>query len=96
MLCQKCHVVGHVCRENKSLLPKLDQKQQWRPKENEKVKVDSGIAAPREEIWQVPKQVTSTSIQVGNIQISTGNEYACLEDPLIAEEGGDLIPEVLI
>lgn len=40
MFCQKCHVVGHICKENKAITKGLDQKQQWRPKGNDKETVE--------------------------------------------------------
>lgn len=47
---------------------------------------------PVNEVWQVPKKAVSTSIQVGNLQIPTGNDFTCLEDQILLGEGGDLIP----
>lgn len=90
MFCQKCHVIGHVCKEKKQEL-KVPQ-QQWKPKDKGK-----GVIVDKEpDEWNTPKKPANSSIQAGYIQILTGNGFQNLMDPNINKEGGDLIPLVKI
>lgn len=85
MFCQKCHVVGHVCREKQQATKA--PKQQWKPKDK---------TEKEQEVWIEPKKTTSASIQVGHIEVPTGNGFQSLLDQNIRIEGGDLIPLVEI
>lgn len=95
MFCQKCHVVGHICKEKKVSPKEQIPKQQCIQKDKGKeILIDTTTDTDG---WSKPKIiVATTSIHVGKIQIPTGYEYEMLECPFITEEGGDLIPYQVI
>lgn len=69
MFCQKCHKIGHICKEKK---PKVPQKQ-WQQKDKGKgVMVEN---AKENEGWNKPKQTVAVYIQVGHIQVPTRNIF---------------------
>lgn len=87
MFCQKCHKVGHICKDKKQDAPAQPQKQkQCLPKEKGKdILVEKGKV---QEAWSRPKH-TTVSIKVGNIQVPTDNTFQELSS---LQEGGDLFP----
>lgn len=87
MLCQICHKVGHICKENKKENGMQTLKQEWKIKDNGKQVVDT---VPEVETWVKPKKVATPTIQVGNLQVLTGNGYKDLD--VVDIEGGDLFP----
>lgn len=91
LFCQKCHKVGHICKDQKKDTAMPNQKQQWLPKDKGKEVVVE--AEEKQEIWEKPKQKASSSIQVGHIDVPTGNFFEELVTGIV-EEGGDLFPLV--
>lgn len=90
MFCQHCHTVGHICKKPLKEEGHQPQKQKWQVKD--KRKQVENEAVPQAESWAIPKKVASPSIQVGNIQVPTGNGFNDLESVSIEVKGGDLFP----
>lgn len=92
MFCHKCHKVGHVCKERNPNITAPGQKQQWQRKDVGKTVVVEGNED--KEGWKDPKKPAAASIQVGHIQVPTGNGFNRLHDEQLLNKGGDLFPKV--
>lgn len=89
--CQKCHRVGHVCKERKPDNRLHPQMKQWLVKEKGKDVVNE----EDKDGWNIPQKIVTTSIQVGNIEVPTGNKFQNLVGEKGNVMGGDLFPFVI-
>lgn len=88
LFCPKCHKVGHICPEKKQGAGVQHQQlKQWMPKDKGKEPMEQ--IEEGDGVWHKPRNPGVSSIQVGNIQISTDNVFQGLNKET---EGGDLFP----
>lgn len=61
LFCQKCHLVGHICREKPHAALPVQKQKKWQPKDKGKEALVE--PEPVVKIWNEPKRTTTTSIK---------------------------------